>query len=230
MPSDATPNRRPRQTRLYNAGPLNFTVACLPRTPSSDCNGSFEARLRWLQQPGNRALLQRGLRGVEEESLRVGADGRLSHRPHPPKLGAALTHPYLTTDYSESLPEFVTAPRHSNWETLQFLCDLHAFVHRRLEGELLWPASMPCVLNADRDIPIAYYGSPEVPADAPVVSGETPAADRVAPVPPLRMGPQPADVTPERRISMPPLPPARPRLFQSEAPKQTGRTAQEARS
>jgi glutamate--cysteine ligase len=107
-------------------------------------------------------LLRRGLRGVEKESLRVQADGRLSHRAHPAELGSALTHPYLTTDYSESLPEFVTAPRHSNWETLQFLCDLHSFVHRRLDDELLWPTSMPCVLNADQDIPIAYYGTSNV--------------------------------------------------------------------
>ncbi|QDI82314.1 HlyD family efflux transporter periplasmic adaptor subunit [Methylorubrum populi] len=84
--------------------------------------------------------------------------------------------------------------------------------------------------SATQSAAVAPALSPEMPADAPVVSGETPAADRVAPVPPLRMGPQPADVMPERRISMPPLPPARPRLFQSEAPKQTGRTAQEARS
>jgi glutamate--cysteine ligase len=132
----------------------------LPRTrPQSKPPSSFAERVRWLQQAGNGGLVRRGLRGVEKESLRVQQDGRLSHRPHPAKLGSALTHPYLTTDYSESLPEFVTAPRRSNWETLQFLCDLHAFVHRRLDGELLWPASMPCVLNADQDIPIAYYGT-----------------------------------------------------------------------
>jgi glutamate--cysteine ligase len=106
--------------------------------------------------------VRRGLRGVEKESLRVQADGRLSHRAHPAKLGSALSNPYLTTDYSESLPEFVTAPLHSNWETLQFLCDLHSFVHRRLDDELLWPASMPCVLNADQDIPIAYYGTSNI--------------------------------------------------------------------
>jgi len=103
--------------------------------------------------------MRRGLRGVEKESLRVDSNGRLSHTPHPRALGAALTHPYLTTDYSESLPEFVTAPQHSNWETLQSLCDLHAYVHRRLANELLWPASMPCVLDRDAEIPIAYYGT-----------------------------------------------------------------------
>ena len=29
---------------------------------------------------------------------------------------------------------------------------------RRLDGELLWPASMPCELPADDEIPIASYG------------------------------------------------------------------------
>ena len=103
--------------------------------------------------------MRRGLRGVEKESLRVDAQGRLSHRPHPRALGAALTHPNLTTDYSESLPEFVTEPQHSNWETLQSLCDLHVFAHQRLNGELLWPGSMPCELDAEHEIPIAYYGT-----------------------------------------------------------------------
>jgi glutamate--cysteine ligase len=56
------------------------------------------------------------------------------------------------------LLEFVTPPHTSNWETLQFLCDLHSFVYRRLDGELLWPASMPCITNRDSDIPIANYG------------------------------------------------------------------------
>lgn len=118
----------------------------------------FEARLRWLGEAGNDGLIRAGLRGIEKESLRVDRRGRLSLRAHPAAFGSALTHPYLTTDYSEALPEFVTPPEHSNWETLQWLCDLHAFVHRRLGDELLWPASMPCVLDDDEEIPIAQYG------------------------------------------------------------------------
>ena len=74
------------------------------------------------------------------------------------RFGAALTHPYITTDYSEALPELVTPPQRTQWETLQFLCDLHAFIERRLDGELLWPASMPCDLPPDDEIPIADYG------------------------------------------------------------------------
>ena len=114
--------------------------------------------MQWLRDAGRAELVRHGLRGVEKESLRVNGDGTLSRRPHPAALGAALTHPYITTDYSEALPELVTPPLRTHWETLQFLCDLHAFMQRRLDGELLWPSSMPCRLPADDEIPIAEYG------------------------------------------------------------------------
>jgi glutamate--cysteine ligase len=114
--------------------------------------------MKWLRDGGRAELIRHGLRGVEKESLRVSRDGTLSRRPHPRALGAALTHPYITTDYSEALPELVTPPQRTQWETLQFLCDVHAFIDRRLDGELLWPASMPCELPADDEIPIADYG------------------------------------------------------------------------
>ncbi|MEO8464583.1 MAG: glutamate--cysteine ligase [Gammaproteobacteria bacterium] len=127
---------------------------------SSAAHSSLTARLEWLRDRA--ALVRRGLRGVEKESLRVTTDGHLSQLPHPRSLGAALTHPYITTDYSEALPELVTPPQHSTWETLQFLCDLHAFIHRRLGSELLWPASMPCTLGSANEIPIAYYGPSNV--------------------------------------------------------------------
>lgn len=120
---------------------------------------SFESRLAWLEHPDVAPLVQRGLRGIEKESLRVTADGRLAKTPHPRALGSALTHPYLTTDYSEALLEFVTPPLETNWESLRMLCNLHAFVHGALDSELLWPASMPCVLNANEEIPIAEYGT-----------------------------------------------------------------------
>jgi glutamate--cysteine ligase len=129
-----------------------------PSSPSPGAGGPFAARLEWLRGGGRARLVRQGLRGVEKESLRVGPDGTLSRRPHPPALGAALTHPYITTDYSEALPELVTPPQRTQWETLQFLCDVHAFMQRRLDGELLWPASMPCELPPDDEIPIAHYG------------------------------------------------------------------------
>jgi glutamate--cysteine ligase len=132
-----------------------------PSSSSPATDGPFAARLNWLRA-GRAALVRHGLRGVEKESLRVGADGSLSQRPHPRALGAALTHPYITTDYSEALPELVTPPQRTQWETLQFLCDLHAYIARRLDGELLWPASMPGELPPDDEIPIADYGPSNV--------------------------------------------------------------------
>lgn len=146
----------------YNGGPVGrawLLAQRLVRTlADARVCGLFDARLRWLRETGNADLIRRGLRGIEKESLRVDTHGRLSRRDHPRALGAALTHPYLTTDYSEALLEFVTPAYRSSWETLQFLCDMHSFVHRRLDGELLWPASMPCVIEPDEEIPIARYG------------------------------------------------------------------------
>jgi glutamate--cysteine ligase len=118
----------------------------------------FEARLAWLEAGDNRRLIAHGLRGLEKESLRVGPDGRLSSAPHSRAFGSALTHPWITTDYSEALLEFVTPPRASNEETLAFLADLHAFVVREGGDEVLWPASMPCIVTSDDAVPIAQYG------------------------------------------------------------------------
>jgi glutamate--cysteine ligase len=118
----------------------------------------LESRVGWLRQQGNVDRMRGCLRGIEKESLRITADGQLAKTPHPRAFGSALTNPYLTTDYSEALLEFVTPPHASNWETLQFLCDLHSFVYRGLGDELLWPASMPCIGNLDADVPIADYG------------------------------------------------------------------------
>ena len=101
-------------------------------SPSPAAGGLFATRLEWLRDGGRAGLIRNGLRGVEKECLRLGADGALSHRPHPQSLGAALTHPYITTDYSEALAELVTPPQRTQWETLQFLCDVHAFIERRL--------------------------------------------------------------------------------------------------
>jgi glutamate--cysteine ligase len=111
----------------------------------------------------DRACLSGGSRGVEKESLRVTAEGRLATAPHPPALGSALTHPWITTDYSEALLEFVTPPQGSCWETLQFLCDIHQFVYARLpEDEMLWATSMPCAVGGDASVPVAEYGSSNV--------------------------------------------------------------------
>lgn len=114
--------------------------------------------LGWLQDEAHAKLIRCGLRGIEKECLRVDSEGHLSARTHPTRLGSALTHPYLTTDYSEAQLEFVTPPYPTNWETVQFLCDSHCFVSQNLEDELLWAQSMPCIVNPNAGLPIATYG------------------------------------------------------------------------
>jgi glutamate--cysteine ligase len=104
-------------------------------------------------------VLQQRLVGLEKESLRVAVDGGIAQTPHPQALGSALTHPSITTDYSEALLEFVTPPFHHFRDTLAFLDDTHRFVYGQLDDEILWATSMPCVVEGDASIPIAQYGS-----------------------------------------------------------------------
>ncbi len=108
------------------------------------------------------AKLAGGRKGIEKESLRVDAGGYLAKGPHPSTLGSALTNRYITTDFSEALLEFVTPAFTNTWETLRFLCDIHQFSYEKLADELLWTASMPCRIPADREIPLARYGTSNV--------------------------------------------------------------------
>ena len=122
----------------------------------------FDKRLSALVNAREPRVLQDGLKGVEKESLRVRADGRIADTPHPYELGAALTHEHITTDFSESLIELVTPTFRGTVELLQYLSDLHQYVYRHLGDELLWATSMPCRLDADADVPTAYYGESNV--------------------------------------------------------------------
>jgi len=101
-------------------------------------------------------------RGIEKESLRARIDGRLADTPHPPGLGSALTHPHITTDFSESQLELITGVHTGIHACLAELTEIHQFVVREIGDELLWGASMPCGLPADDRIPLARYGNSNV--------------------------------------------------------------------
>ena len=101
-------------------------------------------------------------RGIEKESLRVRPDGALSQLPHPPALGSALTHPHITTDFSESQLELITAPHEAVDACLEELEQIHQVVDRHIGEEVLWAASMPCDLPSDNQIPIGRYGTSNV--------------------------------------------------------------------
>lgn len=107
-------------------------------------------------------LLIRGLKGIEKESLRINRDGSISLSPHPVQLGAALTHPNITTDYSEALLELITPALSDGTEVLHSLTDLHKYVCANINDELLLAASMPVGDLRDPAIPIAEYGSSNV--------------------------------------------------------------------
>ncbi len=105
----------------------------------------------------------RGMRrGVEKESLRVQADGRLAMTPHPAALGSPLTHPHITNDFSESQLELVTGAHGSVESAEAELTQIHQAVYRALGDEMLWVASMPCGLPSDENIPIARFGSSNI--------------------------------------------------------------------
>src|SRR5574343_235644 len=115
----------------------------------------------------------RGIRrGIEKESLRARPNGQLALTPHPAALGAALTHPHITTDFSESQVELITGVHAGVESCLQELTEIHQAVYQTLhemsccgqssEEERLWVGSMPCGLPTDETIPLGRYGHSNV--------------------------------------------------------------------
>lgn len=125
---------------------------------------SFNAAANRSALKGSGANVLAGIRrGIEKEGLRVQRDSALlAQTPHPKALGSALTHPYITTDYSESLLEFITPVNADIDASLAFLDNLHRFTASQLSGEMIWNASMPCIVAGESGIPIAYYGPSNV--------------------------------------------------------------------
>lgn len=101
-------------------------------------------------------------KGIEKEGLRVDRNGFIAQTPHPQVLGSALTHPRITTDYSEALLELITPVCDSTEALLESLRQIHIYVQLNLGDELFWPNSMPCRIDGDASIPIAEYGNSNV--------------------------------------------------------------------
>lgn len=125
-------------------------------------NVTFASLIAKLSESDNIQSLNGITRGIERECLRVDNAGHLSQQPHPESLGAALSHQHITTDYSESLLEFITPVSDSADEAQKQLTDIHRYVVKNLGQELFWPSSMPCKVTSDDDIPLARYGSSNI--------------------------------------------------------------------
>lgn len=125
-------------------------------------SSSFRDRLAVLKRPQVAEKLVQIKHGVERETLRINANGTLAQTLHNKALGSALTHEYITTDFSESLLEFITPPESDPKVTMAQLADVHKYVIENIDDERLWPMSMPCFINGDDSIPIAQYGRSNV--------------------------------------------------------------------
>lgn len=116
-------------------------------------------RLGLLRDTSRTDCLADTCHGIEKESLRIDPDGHIAQTPHPAGLGSPLTHPNITTDFSEALLEFITPVFNKPQDSLGYLADLHTFLFTHLDREeLIWTSSMPCVLDDDDHIPLARYG------------------------------------------------------------------------
>ncbi|MDB2384322.1 glutamate--cysteine ligase [Endozoicomonas sp.] len=122
----------------------------------------YQTRLELLGHSANNKLLSAIRHGIEREGLRVSDAAELSTASHPEAFGKALTHPYITTDFSEALLEYITPVHCRVDDTLAFLEELQRYTAQHFDQELLWAGSMPCGLKDVDSIPIADYGQSNI--------------------------------------------------------------------
>ncbi|MFT4552168.1 MAG: glutamate--cysteine ligase [Chlamydiales bacterium] len=123
---------------------------------------NFQDITRVCRDSGAYKFLKKSGHGLEKECLRADSDGRLSRKPHPTEWGEKLTHPYISTDYSEAQPELITPYFEREETAYKFLQDVHLFLYQGIGDELLWPCSAPCLLPKSDEIPLADFGNSNV--------------------------------------------------------------------
>jgi glutamate--cysteine ligase len=121
-------------------------------------NSSLTGMLRLFSKDKESRLLKGGNFGLELESQRVDADGKLALTPHPAAFGDKRANPTITTDFSESQIEMITPAFRSPEEVYESLESIRREVVDGIGDELLWPLSMPPRLPAEELIPIARFG------------------------------------------------------------------------
>ena len=111
-----------------------------------------------IQSLNYREDLLKGNFGLERETLRVDGEGKLALTKHPEVFECKISHPYITTDFSESQIELITPVLNTLEELHSFVNSLYDITVLELKDEYLWPQSMPCSIPEDNLIPIADYG------------------------------------------------------------------------
>lgn len=128
---------------------------------SGDCNKLRETLLKTL----DKTVQSDGLpfmRGIEKEGLRTSIHNEISQTDHQTELGHPLTHPTITTDYSEALTELITPVKNTREELLTSLTEIHQQLASSIGDETLWPGSMPCLIDGEESIRIAEYGDSNI--------------------------------------------------------------------
>ncbi|BCE01235.1 glutamate--cysteine ligase [Marinicellulosiphila megalodicopiae] len=120
----------------------------------------FQSNLDWLSKQSEDVVSF--FHGIEKEGLRTEASGKIADNSHPQALGSTLTHPSITTDYSESLLEFITPVFKKPKDAIEHLTQLHQFSYQHLGEQTIWPASMPNFVPNELAINIAQYGSSNI--------------------------------------------------------------------
>ena len=120
----------------------------------------MELRDIFINNPEMKELLLRSAIGLEKENMRVLGDGHIAMTPHP--FGNKATHPFITTDFSESQVEIgteVCANPHQVYDQLENLHDIVSttVAVENQEPEYLWPVSNPPMIRDEADIPVARF-------------------------------------------------------------------------
>lgn len=95
--------------------------------------------------------------GMEKENIRVTENGELATTDHPKIFGNKLEHPYVTTDFAESQVEMITPVCRSIEDVHNMTINIHDVVQTNIEGELLWPSSIPPSIEDEAIIHVAKY-------------------------------------------------------------------------
>ncbi|EHO53813.1 gamma-glutamylcysteine synthetase [Lentilactobacillus kisonensis] len=119
--------------------------------------------LRYIKEEGVAEQLYHSLVGVEVEEHRINNEGRLSRKPYPQNLGSRSYHPYLQSDFSESMSELITDPNPTIGGVLNQLDILQTVLHRSIkDDEFIWPLSMPpALISGDTDFIKTHFGRPK---------------------------------------------------------------------
>ncbi|GAA4075410.1 glutamate--cysteine ligase [Amphibacillus indicireducens] len=101
--------------------------------------------------------LMTGQWGIERETHRINHDGSLALTPNPKKFTSQEASQSITLDFAESQLEFFTEPKDKIEDVIDELDKIYHFTNENINGELMWPFSMPPQLPDEKDIPIASF-------------------------------------------------------------------------